>query len=176
MLKVLFLSITAILCTVQPTWAAQHKHHISHHSHPAKIHIAETPIDCLANGIVHETQGTTNEDRDLEGMLILKRTTDKNFPNTVCEVIHQKYVAKGKYHCQFSWMCTKKKERITENEKRIARERAEHLWANREQAHRWRVEYNTSTCHYDHDRYSLIRRTKAQCYLAEKKGVRSRHT
>lgn len=132
--------------------------------------VTQTPIDCLTEAIVHETSGTTNEDRDAEGQLVLKRAADPKYPNSVCAVVHQKTVHHGKVRCQFSWYCKSSvhQKRPTKSEIDKAKARALVVWAKRDQARKWAIEFNKTSCQYDHEAYYLVKRTHAQCYLALK--------
>lgn len=52
-------------------------------------------ITCLAKNIYHEARGESKREQISVGYVTLNRVSDKRFPNTVCEVVHQPY--------QFSW-------------------------------------------------------------------------
>lgn len=136
----------------------------------ASPRVAQTPIDCLTEAIVHETSGTTNEDRDAEGQIVLKRAADPRYPNSVCSVVHQKVIRHGKAHCQFNWYCQPSnfQKKPTKSELAKAKARALVVWAKRDQAHKWVIEFNKTRCQYDHESYYLVKRTRAQCYLALK--------
>lgn len=47
-------------------------------------------------------------------MVTINRVNDDNFPDTVCDVVHQsKTNSKGKLiHCQFSWYCDKRSDKM----------------------------------------------------------------
>lgn len=137
--------------------------------------VTQTPIDCLTEAIVHETSGTSDEDRDAEGQLVLKRAADPKYPNSVCAVVHQKVFFKGKHHCQFDWYCHPKAQKPkTRREVEKARRRALVVWAHRDEAKYWAIEFNHPTCKYDHNAYYVVKRTRAQCYLAARTKARYR--
>ena len=76
-------------------------------------------FDCLVEAVYHEARSES-----LLGMLsvanvILTRKENSNFPNTICQVVHQGKYWKGnpvKDKCQFSYWCDGKAERFEEIE------------------------------------------------------------
>ncbi len=63
-----------------------------------------TEIRCLALNIYFEARGESNEGQLAVGHVVMNRTADDKFPNTVCEVVKQGG-EKYRNRCQFSWWC-----------------------------------------------------------------------
>lgn len=53
-------------------------------------------VHCLAQAIYHEARGESFEGKQAVARVVLNRTVDPEFPNTVCKVVHQKG--------QFQWV------------------------------------------------------------------------
>ena len=76
-------------------------------------------FNCLVEAVYHEARSES-----LLGMLsvanvILTRKENSNFPNTICQVVHQGKYWKGnpvRDRCQFSYWCDGKTERFVEIE------------------------------------------------------------
>ena len=62
-------------------------------------------LDCLAENVYYEARGESEEGKIAVAVVTLNRTKDKNFPSTICEVVHQK----SSTVCQFSWVCEQHK-------------------------------------------------------------------
>lgn len=58
-------------------------------------------VVCIAQTIYHEARGEPVEGQIAVANVVLNRTNHKQFPDSVCEVVYQKY--------QFSWTLNKKK-------------------------------------------------------------------
>lgn len=54
---------------------------------------------CLTQNIYHESRGESVDGKIAVGFVTLNRTTNEEFPSTICDVVHQ--------DCQFSWRCDK---------------------------------------------------------------------
>ena len=67
-----------------------------------------SPVDanCLAKAIYYEARGESVTGQAGVGYVIINRTKDTNFPNTVCGVVKQLTIVNHKKFCQFSWYCT----------------------------------------------------------------------
>lgn len=61
-------------------------------------------VDCLSRNIYFEASGESLEGKIWAGFVPKNRADDGKFPNTICEVIHQK----SRGVCQFSWVCQRK--------------------------------------------------------------------
>lgn len=87
---------------------------------------AQPPTDfykqanCLATNIYFEARGEPIKGQIAVAMVTLNRVADEAFPKTICEVVYQGKSSKG--HCQFSWYCDGKSDKIPKNspEKRVA--------------------------------------------------------
>tara|TARA_B110000503_G_C7126501_1_gene404853 strand:- start:1095 stop:1598 length:504 start_codon:yes stop_codon:yes gene_type:complete len=66
-------------------------------------------IECLAKNIYFESRGSNLADMAAVANVVMNRTKDRRYPNTICGVVHQgKKDASGnmiKNLCQFSWYC-----------------------------------------------------------------------
>lgn len=60
---------------------------------------------CLTENIYHEASSETIKGQYAVGGVTLNRTSNKQYPNTICNTVKQKH----KNVCQFSWVCQKKK-------------------------------------------------------------------
>jgi spore germination cell wall hydrolase CwlJ-like protein len=61
-------------------------------------------INCLALNIYHEARGSNLADKIAVADVVMNRTEDRRYPDTVCGVVGQG-VKKGRTDCQFSWKC-----------------------------------------------------------------------
>lgn len=63
-----------------------------------------TEMHCLAMNIYFEARSESVEGQLAVGHVVMNRVSDAQFPNTVCEVIHQGGENR-RNRCQFSWWC-----------------------------------------------------------------------
>lgn len=65
-------------------------------------------LNCLAKNIYFEARGEEIIGQYAIGLVTLNRVKDKDFPNNICDVVHQAIRINNKivkYKCQFSWYC-----------------------------------------------------------------------
>ena len=62
-------------------------------------------IDCLAKNIYYEAKGEKFEGKLAVAQVTLNRTKSNDYPSSICDVVYQKELKKGKWECQFSWVC-----------------------------------------------------------------------
>jgi len=66
-------------------------------------------VECLAKNIYHEARNEPFAGQLAVALVTLNRVYDKNFPNTVCDVVYQGIHTKDGFpkrdRCQFSWYC-----------------------------------------------------------------------
>jgi spore germination cell wall hydrolase CwlJ-like protein len=62
-------------------------------------------IKCLADNAYFEAGNQTTKGKIAVTNVVMNRTDDDSFPSTPCGVVKQK----KRGHCQFSWVCEKKK-------------------------------------------------------------------
>jgi len=66
-------------------------------------------VECLAKNIYHEARNEPFAGQLAVALVTLNRVYDKNFPNTVCNVVYQGIHTKDGFpkrdRCQFSWYC-----------------------------------------------------------------------
>jgi len=66
-------------------------------------------VHCLALNIYYETRGSNLADHYAVADVVLNRTNDNRWPNTICGVVKQGYKHTGgqmkRNQCQFSWYC-----------------------------------------------------------------------
>ena len=74
----------------------------------------QTDLECLAEAIYYEARGETFISQLAVGTVIINRVYLDNYPNTVCNVIHQGFT-KGKKSCQFSYYCDGKPELLKDS-------------------------------------------------------------
>jgi spore germination cell wall hydrolase CwlJ-like protein len=61
-------------------------------------------VNCLALNIYFEARGSNLADKIAVADVVMNRTHDRRYPDTVCKVISQG-VKKDRKDCQFSWKC-----------------------------------------------------------------------
>lgn len=66
----------------------------------SQIESAGREIDCLAKAIYHEARGESETGKKAVAMVIINRTNNPKFPNSICQVVHEPR--------QFSWTSDKK--------------------------------------------------------------------
>lgn len=69
------------------------------------IESIEKNLSCLALNIYKEAGHEPFEGKVAVAQVTMNRTKHPDFPNTVCDVVHQKNTIMGKIICQFSWYC-----------------------------------------------------------------------
>lgn len=62
-------------------------------------------LECLAKTIYFEAKSEPLKGQIAVGHVVLNRTKDKRFPNTVCGVVTQSTKGKTSWSCQFHWYC-----------------------------------------------------------------------
>ena len=83
---------------------------------------------CLVKAMYFEARGTELRGMRAVGEVLLNRSNDRRFPNTVCGVLNQRYNGS----CQFSFVCDGDPDRYREpNEKEKAEKIADTLLHNR---------------------------------------------
>lgn len=70
---------------------------------PPKPDSALANLECLAKTIYFEARGESEEGQRAVAAVVLNRVASADFPNTICEVVHQG--GTGTKDCQFSWWC-----------------------------------------------------------------------
>lgn len=64
---------------------------------------------CLAQNIYFESRGSNLADMAAVANVVMNRTNDRRYPDTICEVVHQGKKDKSgnmiRNMCQFSWYC-----------------------------------------------------------------------
>ena len=81
-----------------------------------------TAAMCLATAIYFEARGEPTAGQIAVANVIVNRTNDRRYPNTVCEVVQQGPTYRWapslpiRHRCQFSFYCDGKKEVITDNQ------------------------------------------------------------
>jgi spore germination cell wall hydrolase CwlJ-like protein len=75
-------------------------------------------LDCLARNVYFEAGGESFEGKIAVAIVTLNRLASGKFPDSVCEVVHQKSrISTGKLVCQFSWACQSNRLRMHLNER-----------------------------------------------------------
>lgn len=69
----------------------------------------ESEKTCLAKVIYHETRGEPLSGKKGVAKVVLNRKSDKHFPKTVCSIVNEVTVRRGRKVCQFSWVCARPK-------------------------------------------------------------------
>jgi N-acetylmuramoyl-L-alanine amidase len=63
----------------------------------------QAELECLAKTIYFEARGESEEGQRAVAAVVLNRVKSPDFPNSVCEVVHQG--GTDGRDCQFSWWC-----------------------------------------------------------------------
>lgn len=81
--------------------------------------ITEEDRHCLQQNIFFEARNQSTEGMVAVAWVTLNRLDSSRFPNTICEVVKQgRQDANGnmiRHHCQFSWYCDGKSDRVPNN-------------------------------------------------------------
>ena len=76
--------------------------------------------DCMTEALWHEGRGESQIGQLAIAEVIFNRVDSKEFPDTVCDVVHQKITTEYKYYntsnCQFSYYCDNIKDEIVVTE------------------------------------------------------------
>jgi spore germination cell wall hydrolase CwlJ-like protein len=75
---------------------------------PARAASGDAELTCLAQTIYFEARGATDKEKVAVGHVVLNRSRDSEFPDSICGVVHQKAKAGG---CAFSWACDGRSDR-----------------------------------------------------------------
>jgi spore germination cell wall hydrolase CwlJ-like protein len=62
-------------------------------------------ISCLARNVYYEARGESLEGQKAVALVTLNRVENPMFPDTICGVVNERKVVKGRTKCQFSWRC-----------------------------------------------------------------------
>ena len=62
-------------------------------------------ISCLARNVYYEARGESLEGQKAVALVTLNRVENSMFPDTICGVVNERKVVKGRTKCQFSWRC-----------------------------------------------------------------------
>ncbi len=81
---------------------------------PPRSEFVLTELECLAKTIYFEARGESEEGQRAVGAVVLNRVKSRNFPNTICEVVHQGGTETR--DCQFSWWCDGRSDRPKDRE------------------------------------------------------------
>ena len=68
-------------------------------------YINSVDINCLAKGIYYEARGESTKGKEAVGLVIVNRTKNDKYPDTICGVVTQVDYIHHKKICQFSWYC-----------------------------------------------------------------------
>ena len=80
--------------------------------------INQAELTCLAKNIYFESANESDLGKIAVAMVVLNRVNSPDFPNTICEVVHQPSRKAGSpKSCQFSWTCDGKPDKIRDSEK-----------------------------------------------------------
>ena len=80
--------------------------------------INQTELACLAKNIYFESANESDLGKIAVAMVVLNRVESQDFPNTICEVVHQpSRNSTNKRGCQFSWTCDGKPDTVRSQEK-----------------------------------------------------------
>lgn len=72
-------------------------------------HFLDREVLCLARAIYHEAGSESVEGKLAVAQVVVNRSEDSRFPNSICGVVSQQTAFAGRKVCQFSWFCTAKR-------------------------------------------------------------------
>ena len=98
------------------------------HAHPLAGDGDEAELACLAEAVYYEARSEGVYGQIAVAEVILNRRDHPDFPDTICEVVHQGYDPRAAtlHRCQFSYFCDGRPEKVTDANQ-LARIRAM-LW------------------------------------------------
>lgn len=73
----------------------------------AKLDIDE--VYCMSVNVYHESRGEPLETQYGVAHVVKNRTKKRDYPGSICGVIKDSAIVRGKRVCQFSWYCNKTK-------------------------------------------------------------------
>lgn len=82
---------------------------LSLNSYADNIKSSSKELTCLAKNIYFESSGEPIKGKIAVAQVTVQRALHKNFPNSICKVIHQSTEINNKKICQFSWNCNPQK-------------------------------------------------------------------
>ena len=94
----LFKILVLSLCLLSPTSFANQE-----------IDEEAQEIECLAQNIFFEARGEPHKGKIAVGWVTINRANHKNYPKSICGVVHQRTVYKTNIVYQFSWVANKNK-------------------------------------------------------------------
>lgn len=62
-------------------------------------------VKCLAENIYYEAGREPYEGKLAVAQVTMNRVNDERFPESICEVVHQRNIINGVLVCQFTWTC-----------------------------------------------------------------------
>lgn len=74
---------------------------------------------CLAQNIYFEARGSSFADQIAVADVVINRTKDNRYPNTICKVVKQARLWKGnpiRNQCQYSWFCDGESDKPTDKQ------------------------------------------------------------
>jgi spore germination cell wall hydrolase CwlJ-like protein len=75
-------------------------------------------LKCMAENIYHESATESDLGKIAVAMVVLNRVNSPDFPNSICEVVHQPSRNSSRpKSCQFSWTCDGKSDKIRDSER-----------------------------------------------------------
>jgi spore germination cell wall hydrolase CwlJ-like protein len=97
-MMVKYILLFVFLVTMMPITPAISADNETYQQDPSDTH-------CLAKAIYFEASRNNTKMQEAVAAVIINRVEDDRYPDTICEVIHQR----TKNSCQFSWYCTPQK-------------------------------------------------------------------
>lgn len=90
---------------------------------PAHSTKADLEFACLIHNVYHEARGESRKGKLAVALVTLNRVDNKNYPNSICGVVFQKY--------QFSWTINWKGSKIEPKQWQASKEAAFEAYMNR---------------------------------------------
>lgn len=97
----------ATICSMRMEQYKEQTIAIESTDYPTTAHIEEE-LSCMAMNIYREAAGEPFEGKVAVAQVTMNRVKNgKDFPDTVCSVVHEKNIFMKRVVCQFSWYCSK---------------------------------------------------------------------
>lgn len=173
--------IASMMVSTPMSRAAGHHHHSLAHKRPHHqivshddltlknlIEHPQSPVNCLTAAAFYESRGQSFETQVDIARSVLARSHSNLYPDTVCEVIHQRQFVHHKTICQFTWYCRKPHIKVDKNTYQISYQAA--LQAMQQDRHVgvFPAMYFNASPHYNHRKFYLVKHTGPIWFVAKR--------
>lgn len=108
-MKIVAITLAILIPTVAVTGVMQLKRgELEHQSGAtgfARISDLDRELLCMTRNVYYEAAREPAEGKIAVAQVVMNRVAHPSFPNTPCEVIHQRTSFSSRVVCQFTWLC-----------------------------------------------------------------------